>query len=758
VVEAPPPPWPGSARAHGTPFTASFELDSAKLRVPYSRQGIVARTALLDRLTAPPAYPVIAVAAPAGYGKTTLLAQWAERKRPRVAWLSLDRRDDDPAVLLTYLAAALGRLHPVEPAIGRSLSSREAGLADIARLVSWIASIEAPVAVVLDGADALESRECRAIVADLAVRLPFGSQLAIGSRHEPPVAVPRLRVQGRIAEVGTHDLAMDAGEAAALLRGAGVELSAADVAALVERTEGWPAGLYLAALAMDAGSRQPPARFTFTGDDRFMGDYLRSEFLGRVSRADMAFLTRTSILDVLSGPVCDHTVGRTGSGRVLDRLERRNLLVVPLDRRRERYRYHRLFRELLHAELMQREPETVPDLHRRAASWYEANGPPEAAIEHAQEAGDADMVARLVLAASFRVWASGRLDSLLGWLRWIADRGRIEAYPALAVHGAHGFAMVGNSSESERWAEAAERTSFTGTLPDGTTMEGLLAYLRAMACRDGPDEMADDARRALRGLSPTSPFRPAALSAEGAAHLIRGDPDRAELVFVRALAEATSTGATPYIPQLLFLRGLAAAGRGNWPVADSLAQQALAAVQDVQFDGSKQSAEVLAWNAHMAARRGDLALAGDLAARAARLLPLFTYSLPVTSVLALLELARAYTALGDAGGVRAALRRIQDIQQQRPALGTLPAQAQELSSMLDALRGALAGVASLTTAEMRVLALLPTHLSFAEIGKRLYVSRHTIKTQAHSIYRKLGASSRGETVTRMNELGLLHPA
>ena len=638
----------------------------------------MARTALVDRLTASPLYPLLAVVAPAGYGKTTLLAQWAERKQPRVAWLSLDRRDNDPAVLLTYLAAALDRVQPIEATVLRSLPSPGAGTADVARLVSSIASIEAPGAVVLDSADALVSRAGRDIVAELAVRLPFGSQLAIGSRREPPVPLARLRAQGRVAEIGTHDLALDVGEARALLLGAGAELSDADLRALVELTEGWPAGLYLAALAISAGSPHPPPGFTFTGDDRFMGDYLRSEFLERVSRADRAFLTRTSILEVLSGPVCDHIVGRTGSGRVLDRLERRNLLVIPLDRRGERYRYHHLFRELLHTELMEREPEMVPELHRRAASWYEANERPEAAIEHAQEAGNTDLVARLVFEGGFRVWASGRLDSVLGWLQWISDRGPIDAYPGLAVLGAYCYAVVGNSSESDRWAAAAERTSFTGKLPDGSTMEALLACLRAGACRDGPEEMSRDARMALRGLSWTSPYRSAARAAEGAAHLICGDPDRAYLLFVRAIDEATGTGATQFIPRLLFLRGLAAEGRGDRPGAEVLAQEALATVQEVRFDGSKQSALVFAWNAHMATRRGDVALARDFAARAARLLPLLTYSAPITSVLALLELARTYVALGDAGGARAALRQIHDIHQRRPDLGTLPGQAEEL--------------------------------------------------------------------------------
>ena len=292
--------------------------------------------------------------------------------------------------------------------------------------------------------------------------------------------------------------------------------------------------------------------------------------------------------------MCDHIVGRTGAGRVLDRLERRNLLVIPLDRRGERYRYHHLFRELLHTELMEREPEMVPELHRRAASWYEANDLPEAAIEHAQEAGDTDLVARLVFEGAFPVWASGRIDSVLGWLEWVSDRGRIDAYPGLAVLGAFPLCGGRELQRVRSLGGGCGTTSFTGTLPDGSTMEALLACLRAGACRDGPDDMSRDARMALGGLSWTSPYRSAALALEGAAHLIRGDPDRADPLFVRSVDEAIRTGATQFIPRILFLRGLAAEGRGDWPGAELLAHEALATVREVRFDGSKQSL----WSSH----------------------------------------------------------------------------------------------------------------------------------------------------------------
>ena len=225
----------------------------------------------------------MAVVAPAGYGKTTLLAQWAARLGPRVAWVSLDDRDNDPAVLLTYLAVALDRVERIDPTVLRSLGSRGGGIADVGRLVGSLTSWETPIVVVLDQAETLTNRACRDIVAELAVRLPSGSSLAIGSQQELPLPVARLRAQGGMVEIAARDLAMDADEARALLGGAEVELSDVDVNELVERTEGWPAGLYLAALAMNAGSPRSSAGTVAAGDDRFIADYLRSEFLDRVS-------------------------------------------------------------------------------------------------------------------------------------------------------------------------------------------------------------------------------------------------------------------------------------------------------------------------------------------------------------------------------------------------------------------------------------------------------------------------------------------
>ncbi len=347
----------------------SFELMESKLHPPVVRPGIVTRTVLIDRLMAARTPGVISVVAPAGYGKTTLLAQWAERRRPRLAWVSADSRDNDPAVLLTYLAVALDRVEAISPAVFRMLASPAAGIWVVATLTSAIATMDEPVTLILDQADAVTNRDCLDTLSELALSMPAGSQFAIASRDNLAMPVARLHAQGGIVEVGAEDLAMDDPEASSLLRQAGLDLGDGDVRDLVQHSEGWPAGLYLAALAMKAGSPRADVSFAVSGDDRYVGDFLRSEFLDRVSPSEVVFLTRSSILDRMCGPLCDATLATEGSGQVLEQLESRNLLVVPLDRRREWYRYHQLFKELLHEELKRREPEMLGPLHSRVAVW-----------------------------------------------------------------------------------------------------------------------------------------------------------------------------------------------------------------------------------------------------------------------------------------------------------------------------------------------------------------------------------------------------
>jgi LuxR family maltose regulon positive regulatory protein len=732
------------------------QILESKLRRPWVRPGIVARAALVDRLLASHQVPVVCVVAPAGYGKTTLLSQWAEQ-RGRTAWVSLDERDNDPEILLGCAAAALDRVEGIDPEL---LRTRWVGGASIAatavtRLAGAMSAMAEPVVLVLDHVELLSNQDCRDAVAELALHLPVGSQLAIATRSAPPLPMARLRAARKVVEIGVDDLAMDAAEARELIEAVGVQLGDDEQGDLVERTEGWPVGLYLAALAIRAGSPEGAAGLRFSGDDRLMAEYLGSELLSRLSEDEVSFLTRTSVLERMSGPLCDSVLGAAGSATTLESFERSNLLLVALDRRAEWYRYHHLLRDLLGAELRRREPETVPRLHLRAAAWYEANGLPELAIDHAREAGDSDRVARLVLDVMNPVWASGRVDTVLRWMEWFEHRNLIERYPAVTVHGALIFALLGRPAKAERWAAAAERASPTGRLSDGSTMEGYLAYLRAILCREGVQEMRRDARTGWDGLGPLSPYRATMLYTEGLSYLLEGDPDRADPIFAHAFDAATDLGSVPLAAVVLAERCIVAVGRDDWPAAVALSEQALSMVQDGEFDDYWTSALVYAWAARVAIHRGDPGAAREHVIRAARLRPLLSYALPVVSVQALLELARAYLALTDPDGARAVLRQVSDILQQRPDLGVLADEADELRAKVETIGRQGVGGSSLTTAELRILPLLATHLTFREIAERLYLSPYTVKTQALSVYRKFGVSSRSAAIERAHGVGVL---
>jgi LuxR family maltose regulon positive regulatory protein len=731
-----------------------LELVESKLHPPPARPGIVPRALLVERLLASDTVPVVGVGAPAGYGKTTLLAQWAEREPRPVAWVAVDQRDNDPAVLLTYLTVALDRIEPIDPRIVRGLAGPGASIMGaVPRLAAAMAAMPQPVALVLDHLELLENQECLDLVAELAAQLPAGTQLLLASRARLPLPVAVLRTQGRVVELGVEELAMDHQEARALLEAIGVGLDDAEVNDLLARTEGWPIGLYLAALAHNAGGPSRHVWAGFTGDDRFMADYLRSELLARLPPQLVAFLTRTAVLEQLSGPLCDAVLETTGSAQVLASLEDSNLLLVPLDRQQRWYRYHQLFHELLLAELGRREPELVPQLHARAASWCEANGLPESAIDHAQAAGDPDRVARLVWKLALPAYGAGRVDTTRRWFGWFEDQDLLGRYRSVAMLGAWLHALVGEPVAAERWADAAEQGPAAGTVPDGSTGQSYLALLRALLCRNGLDQMRADTQAALAELDPGSQWRPTALLLEGICSLLAGQADRADPILAHAAEVATEAGALPAAAIALAERSLVAMDQKDWTQAATLAEQASDVVRTGGLDSYVASALVHAALARVAVHQGDVPRAQEQLARATRLRPLLTYALPYFAVQTLLELGRVCLALDDTAGARVVLRQARDILRLRPDLGVLPNQVDELRSKLDTSRGTV-GVSSLTTAELRLLPLLPTRLTFSEIGERLYISQHTVKSQASSVYRKLGVSSRSQAVQRLQELGL----
>src|SRR5450755_2046522 len=399
-----------------------FDLVGAKLAAPFARSGTVAKAEVIARLCAS-RLPFVSVVAPAGYGKTTLLGRWAEADERAFAWVALDGRDGDAVVFMRYIAAAVHGVEPVSPEVFEALSGPGGSSwpQRVARLGSALAGVERPLVLVLDDLHAVGNGSCLDVLAALVEYVPAGSQIAVASREEPGLPLARWRAQGLLHEVGVADLRLDEREAGLLLDAAGVELEASELSELSERTEGWAAGLYLAALALQAGAPSPASAVGFAGTDRFVSDYFRAELLGRLPPLEAGFLKYTSVLERMSGGLCDSVLQTTLSADTLDTLERRNCFVVPLDRRGEWYRYHHLFGHLLRHELNRTEPGLVPALNSRAMAWCIANDHTEAAAVYGHAAGETDTVAGLLDTLALPLYYDGRMETLEEWLGWFSD-------------------------------------------------------------------------------------------------------------------------------------------------------------------------------------------------------------------------------------------------------------------------------------------------------------------------------------------------
>ena len=728
----------------------------AKLEPPRRRPGLVARYSLVDRLRASAANPIVYVAAPAGYGKTTLMGHWADADERPFAWVSLDAGDNDPVALLTYVALALNRVEPLGGPVFSALSAQSPVVEGVVlpRLGKAVATRSQPFVLVLDDAHVLTAPEALDAIVVLTRHLPAGSQLAITARSEPTLPLGKLRTGRRLFELGPADLAFGPDEAEILLRGAGIQLEPSEVRLITERTEGWPAGLYLAALSLRAHGSLVAVE-SFTGDDRIVADYFRDEVIARLSPGLARFLTRTSVLDRLSAPLCDAILEQTGSASKLHKLERSNLFLVPLDRQRVWYRYHTLFAEMLRSRLRDAEPGLELELHRRASDWYAAHGEPEEAIRHALAAGDVERAGDLVWENVVRYRGRGRGPVLLRWLSAFTEE-QIAGYPPLAL--ATAWANLGVAGGAvERWTATAARGSYEGPLSDGTTsIESALALLRATIAKDGVTEMAADAARFTELEAEDSPWWPRARYLEGAAARLSGDPERARRQLEEGERLAAAFGSITVRAMCLGQLAALAAAEGSWPLASALAAQATDELRRASLDGIATVAPVFAVSALVHAHKGEVESARATIRHARELIEGDSEVAAWVAVEVRLTLARASLLLADASAARLLLSEARRVAAAARDLGSLSETLEELTAMAEAYSAAgNEGASSLTGAEVRLLRLLPTHLTFGEIGERVHLSRNTVKSQAVSMYRKLDVSSRSDAVERATELGLL---
>jgi LuxR family maltose regulon positive regulatory protein len=729
------------------------DLAMSKLRRPVLRPGTVPRSALVERLVGGGRLSVVSVVAPAGYGKTVLLSQWAECDDRPFAWVSVDDRDNDAKVLLRYVAEALDRLEPVDGSVFEALSSPSSSVPGsvVPRLAAALATRTTPVVLALDDVHLLHNSECRTALSMLAEEIPAGSQMVLSGRTMPPVRIARLRAEDRLAEVGPIDLSMTRDEAAALMDAADVMLDADEVATLHERAEGWPVGLYLAALYLREGGSVGSAAVAFSGDDRLVSEYMESEFLAQVPADERAFLTRSAALERMSGPLCEAALDLPGAASTLADLARANMLLVPLDRRGQWYRYHHLFGEMLRAELERREPGMMSAVRRRAASWCLANDEPEEAVEYSIAAQDTETAARLVEQIALTMYWHGQRETLDRWIRWLDERDAIRAHPIIAVIASFLCSSTVRPSEALRWADLLDQWQFAD--PDwrsDRTTEAFTALLRAQLCRDGIEQMRPDLDEAREKFASEGIATPNLDIYHGIACVLAGDSDRADGFFQDAIQVAEQTDLQEILACALYERSVLAMARGDWTKARGFADQLRAAVKRPGAE------EAFVWvvQARVSAHDRDFTSARDALAHAQPLRPLI--ATPHLAVQLRIELARAYLALADYTGARTMMREAQEILQRRPNLGILVTEVGEMSSKLSKDLGpSTVGPSALTTAELRLLPMLCTHLTVKEIAAELYVSRNTINSQMHSIYRKLDANKRSEAVTRARELHLV---
>jgi LuxR family maltose regulon positive regulatory protein len=434
-------------------------LVATKFHIPPA--GFLPRPQLLARLAQGMGRGLTLISTPAGFGKTTLLGAWARRSRHRAAWLSLDDGDNDPARFWRYVAAALDQVRPgvlelVSPLLRGPQPPLEAVTTTVINELTGL-SAESAVTLILDDYHLIEAPAVHSSVVFLLDRMPIGLRLVLTSRADPPLPLARLRGRGQLAELRAADLRFTLAETAAFLREAtGLDLAAASVAKLQERTEGWAVGVQLAALSLQGHA--DPERFveSFAGSHRYVLDYLTQEVLARQSEQIVTFLLETAILVQLSGPLCDAVTGRIDSQQVLEQVEQANLFVVPLDEVRGWWRYHHLFSDLLRARLEQTRPDRVPELHRAAAAWHEAHGFADDAVRHTLAAGEIAWAARLVEENVEALLRRSEGVTLGRWLsalpaELVASRARLCLAQAVA-------AVVGSQVEAvERMLSAAER-------------------------------------------------------------------------------------------------------------------------------------------------------------------------------------------------------------------------------------------------------------------------------------------------------------
>jgi LuxR family transcriptional regulator, maltose regulon positive regulatory protein len=739
--------------------TPGLRVIEPKLMPPRVHPGMIRRSRLLKRLDGDGGAALTMVNAGVGYGKTTLVRTWCTERREPVIWVTLDRADDDPVRLWTHLATGVERLGP---GLGsRALSCLAIAGAPIETAVdevmNGLAEYDRPATIVLDDLHLVASEASLASIGHAIDRLPTNSRIVAATRTDPPIGLARLRARRALDEIRGRDLAFTVDETRELFSREGIDLSGESVELLAERTEGWPAGLYLAALWVrdlddpDGGVRE------FAGSARQVGDYLTDEVLKALAAETRDFLLRTSVMGRFTPALCDAVLERDDSAAILTELARANMFLVSLDERREWYRYHHLFADVLQLELGR---EAALDLRRRAAAWCRDNGLVEDAIEYAAAAHDSAMVADLLEEHHLEFMWGGRLRQFVAWMNWLEPE-VLEQHPLLAASGLPVLALLLRPDvEVRRLLAVTERARERQPQLSSPYVEAAVEVGRAALIQNGDVGGAvEHGRRAVAAARAAGDVLTiGSLGALSQALFFSGGLEEARAVAEEAIERPEAT-ARPfgYIASLGVL-ALVDAERGRVESAEAWAREALSHAR-LRFLGDSWAVSLAHLGLALACvTTGRLEEAEREALRGERL-----RRSPQPSVghaHALLVLAQVQLVRSRLARAAATLQQAQRMIAEFSDAGRLPAMAATVEQGLAAARTA-AGAREMTEgpspAELAVLRGLAAGLSRRQIAEQLYISLNTVKSHTRELYRKLGVSSQAEAVARAEVLELLEP-
>ena len=736
------------------------QIMEAKLRRPPSRSNWVPRERLTEAMDRAVRHPVTLVAAPAGYGKTTLAAQWLDgANRPPTAWVSLDKGDNDPDRLWSDVALALeqaGCLLPLNaPSHGVGRTSGEAPGAVLPAILDALAAMPEAIVLVLDDFHFVHEPSCHEQVEFMLEHLPVQAHLIIMTRSDPGLRLGRFRAAGDLAEIRANDLAFTTGEVVELLAQSDVRLADTTVSALLEHTEGWPAGVYLATLSLSG--RPDPDDFVrqFSKGNRFVGDYLTEEVLSRGSERVREFITTVSILDRFTASLCDQVVGIADSAAILRDLERSNLFLVPLDEEREWFRFHHLFAAVARSELDASRPGGVPTLHARAAEWFRARGHIQEAVVHSLAAGNTAAAAQLIQGNWLAYVDAGRAATVLGWLESLGPAAAASD-PAAGVATAWLAAFTGDEMLLSESLDALERFHDHGPLPDGTrSVESAIAMIHGLFGYGGPVAMMTGAQRAVELETDShSPHYAVAQVTLGHAAYVAGDLDEA----ITPLTRASLSDQAPGVIRALALavESLVEHERGDLARSRECAELAMRIVDAQSLRSMPQTslAFTALGQAQAAAGKIDdglntLEMGLAIRRRTSAHGPWgMIHHLLVTARIAA-EAGRFELARDLAADVNHRMKRFSD------GMVAMHARRESVSQLLRAHEADDALDEPLTARELDVLRLLQDGLSLNEIAGDLYLTANTVKTHVRAVYRKLGAHSKADAVRSARRRSLL---